>query len=38
VLSQGQVVSEIPRESLTEERLVRAELDLHTASSGVGAS
>ena len=38
VLKDGKVVSEVPRESLTEERLVRDELELHTAGRDVGAS
>jgi len=38
VLSEGRVVSEVPRESLTEERLVRDELELQTAGRDAGAS
>jgi ribose transport system ATP-binding protein len=35
VLKDGRIVSEIPRESLTEERLVRDELELQSAEQGV---
>ena len=38
VLKEGRVVSEIPRDSLTEERLVRDELALQTTALDVGAS
>ena len=38
VLREGRVASEIPRESLTEERLVRDELDLRAAGGDVAAS
>ncbi|HEY0937539.1 MAG TPA: sugar ABC transporter ATP-binding protein, partial [Trebonia sp.] len=38
VLREGRVASEIPRESLTEERLVRDELELQTAGRDVGLS
>ncbi|MFC8453146.1 sugar ABC transporter ATP-binding protein [Kitasatospora sp. NPDC057223] len=38
VLKDGRVVSEVPRGSLTEERLVRDELGLQTAGSHVGTS
>ncbi|MCX5214744.1 sugar ABC transporter ATP-binding protein [Kitasatospora sp. NBC_00240] len=38
VLKDGRVVSEVPRESLTEERLVRDELGLQTAGSNSGTS
>ena len=38
VLKDGKVVSEIPRELLTEERLVRDELDLQPAALDVGPS
>ena len=38
VLREGRVASEIPRESLTEERLVRDELQLPAAGPDVGAS
>jgi ribose transport system ATP-binding protein len=37
VLKEGRVVSEIPRASLTEERLVRDELDLQTTGGDVAA-
>jgi ABC-type sugar transport system ATPase subunit/ribose/xylose/arabinose/galactoside ABC-type transport system permease subunit len=37
VLREGQVASDIPRESLTEERLVRDELKLEAAGGDVGA-
>jgi ribose transport system ATP-binding protein len=35
VLKDGRIVSEIPRESLTEERLVRDELELQSTEQGV---
>ena len=38
VLREGRVVSEIPRASLTEERLVRDELGLHLAGRHVGVN
>jgi ABC-type sugar transport system ATPase subunit/ribose/xylose/arabinose/galactoside ABC-type transport system permease subunit len=38
VLREGRVASEIPRESLTEERLVRDELELQVPGGDVGAS
>src|SRR6202161_4449868 len=38
VLREGRVVSEIPRASLTEERLVRDELELQASGRDLGAS
>jgi ribose/xylose/arabinose/galactoside ABC-type transport system permease subunit/ABC-type multidrug transport system ATPase subunit len=38
VVREGRVASEIPRESLTEERLVRDELHIHTTPGDTGAS
>ena len=37
VLRDGRVISEVPRESLTEERLVRDERELQPAGRDVGA-
>jgi ABC-type sugar transport system ATPase subunit len=36
VLKNGRVVSEVPRESLTEQRLVRDELELQSAGQVAG--